>query len=269
MKILFTDLDDTLLNKQATVSDYSKLVLKRWVEAGNLLVPTSGRPLLSVQKLINSVGISDLVQYILAYNGALIWDCQKNEEAWSAKLPVEDARIIQETCFDMKIHVQTYANETIVTPVEDDEIHFYMGKIFLPVEYVPDPISHIGTKPYKMLAISLNDRSRLIALQEALSQKLGDRLNMFFSSPNYFEMVNVHASKGLAGKELCKLLNISLSDSYAAGDQENDLSMIEQMGCGIGMLNAVETVKHAADVITDYDHDHDGLVRFLEDHVEF
>ena len=37
MKILFTDLDDTLLNKESKISEYSKSVLRDFVDAGNIL----------------------------------------------------------------------------------------------------------------------------------------------------------------------------------------------------------------------------------------
>ena len=38
MKILFTDLDDTLLNNQSEVSEYTKEVILRMLECGHRLV---------------------------------------------------------------------------------------------------------------------------------------------------------------------------------------------------------------------------------------
>ena len=84
MKILHTDLDGTLLNKASLVSERTKEELKRFTDAGNLLVPNSGRPLLSIQKLLESAGIADMVRFIVAYNGALIWDRDKDAPAWTA-----------------------------------------------------------------------------------------------------------------------------------------------------------------------------------------
>ena len=51
----------------------------------------------------------------------------------------------------------------------------------------------------------------------------------------------------------------------AAGDAENDLSMIEAAGMGIAMQNAAEEIRFAATTITPYDNDHDGLAHALVD----
>lgn len=52
--------------------------------------------------------------------------------------------------------------------------------------------------------------------------------------------------------------------SLAAGDAENDLSMIVQAGTGIAMANATPEVQKAATMVTLYDNDHDGLARTIE-----
>ena len=54
-----------------------------------------------------------------------------------------------------------------------------------------------------------------------------------------------------------------MENTIAAGDAENDNSMLIEAGLGIAMLNAQESTKAAADVITDADCDHDGLAPFL------
>ena len=50
MKILFTDLDDTLLNNQSQVSPENKAFLDEFLADGNRLALASGRPLLSVME---------------------------------------------------------------------------------------------------------------------------------------------------------------------------------------------------------------------------
>ena len=50
MKILFTDLDDTLLNNQSRVSPETKDFLDAFLAAGNRLVHYSGRPLIRLME---------------------------------------------------------------------------------------------------------------------------------------------------------------------------------------------------------------------------
>ena len=56
---------------------------------------------------------------------------------------------------------------------------------------------------------------------------------------------------------------VDIKNTYAAGDEQNDISMIEAAGCGIAMANATELVKESADVVTKEDNNHDGLAEFI------
>ena len=58
-------------------------------------------------------------------------------------------------------------------------------------------------------------------------------------------------------------MDIPISCSLAAGDEANDISMIQTAALGIAMQNAADIVKQAADLITETDNDHDGLAPIL------
>lgn len=72
-----------------------------------------------------------------------------------------------------------------------------------------------------------------------------------------------HVSKGHAVKKLCELLQIPLANTVAAGDQENDISMIEAAAVGAAMKNATDAVKASADYITENDCNHSGVAEIL------
>ena len=94
---------------------------------------------------------------------------------------------------------------------------------------------------------------------------VGDRLTLLYSNPYYLEIFPSEAGKGSAVKRLAEYLNVPIENTFAAGDEQNDISMIEAAGCGIAMANATDLVKSKADVITKDDNDHDGLAPFIED----
>ena len=48
------------------------------------------------------------------------------------------------------------------------------------------------------------------------------------------------------------------------GDNNNDIEMIEESKVGVAMSNATNELKQKADFITDYDNDHDGIMKFLK-----
>ena len=82
--------------------------------------------------------------------------------------------------------------------------------------------------------------------------------------PRYIELFPASSGKGIGLQWLCNYLHIPVSRSLAAGDELNDISMLEAAGVGIAMENAREAVKKTADIITQEDNDHDGLVPILE-----
>ena len=84
-----------------------------------------------------------------------------------------------------------------------------------------------------------------------------------FSSSFYYEVNAAGVSKGAALAAFCAARGISLEDTVAFGDNENDLTMIRTAGLGVAMGNAVDMLKQAADVVTTSNDDH-GIARVLE-----
>ena len=57
-----------------------------------------------------------------------------------------------------------------------------------------------------------------------------------------------------------------LSRAAALGDGGNDIEMLKTVGCGVAMGNAGDTVRAAADIVTDA-YDRDGVARIIEQYV--
>lgn len=64
------------------------------------------------------------------------------------------------------------------------------------------------------------------------------------------DILPVNGSKAEGIKHLAKRLNIAKENIYAFGDGLNDLEMIEYVGTGVVMGNAVDSLKELADFIT-------------------
>lgn len=114
-----------------------------------------------------------------------------------------------------------------------------------------------------MIVIDLHDRAKMNAYRAAMEPWAKGKISMFYSSPHYLEHVPEHVSKGHAVKKLCELLQIPLANTVAAGDQENDISMIEAAAVGAAMKNATDAVKASADYITENDCNHSGVAEIL------
>lgn len=263
MKILFTDLDGTLLNNQSMVSKNTKAFLDDFIHAGNKLVLSSGRPLNSILEVKELAGLNYPGLLISASNGTQIYDCDSKTPIQEKRLSLSQVAYLQAQAKAFGLHIQTYTDDAIVTAAEDEEIRFYRRRIHLPLLLADDYASFLPKEPLKMLAIHLSDHGRLDAFCEHIADWAADKIQYIFSNDFYLELFHKDAGKGNAVRFICDYFKIPLSDSYAAGDTDNDISMIREAGCGIAMQNAAPEVKEAADVITPKDNDSDGLAEFM------
>ena len=77
------------------------------------------------------------------------------------------------------------------------------------------------------------------------------------------EVMGEGATKGTALTWLCEHLGERLADAWAFGDNINDIPMLQAAGHGMAMINAESEDREAADAITEYDNDHDGVARTI------
>lgn len=263
MKILFTDLDGTLLNKESKISARTKVFLDEFINAGNKLVLSSGRPLDSIIEVKESSGLNYSGVIIIASNGTQIYDCDSKTSILEKRMPLSFVSHLQAEAAKHRLHIHTYTDDAIVCDSEDEEILYYRRRIHLPLIIADDYASYLTEGPFKMLAIDLKNHERLTDFCESIAGWAEDKIRYIFSSNYYLELFVKDAGKGNAVRYIYEHFGVSRNDTYAAGDAENDISMLEAAGCGIAMQNAADIVKKAADVITPKDNDNDGLAEFM------
>lgn len=264
MKLLFTDLDDTLLNNQSLVSAETKAFLDKFLEDGNRLILSSGRPLASVLEVKEQAGLSQPGIFVSSSNGTLVYDCDNRRIIKKTCLPLSYVTYLQKQAKALSLHIHTYREEegksdAIITPDENEEIRYYRRRVHLPLilsENLCDPLIE---GPCKLLAISLHNPEKLESFRRNIADWAEDKIQTIYSNKQYLELFDKSAGKGSSLRFLCDYLQVPLSDVYAAGDADNDISMLEAAGCGIAMKNASDKVKAHADVVTDLDNDRNGL----------
>lgn len=265
-KIFFTDLDGTLLTTDKKISPRTRQELHSWMAEGNYLALSSGRPLASVLEVIRLNELDYDNQYAIASNGSVICHCPSGEKILERTLTFEQASKVAQIALSHNVFCQTYDDTSILVPYESEEVKRYTKVIHMPYKVLPNFPEGLSQAPYKMLCISYDCPEKLTEIAPLIQDELADEVHCVFSSPHFLEVFPITSGKGSAVKELCKLLNIPIERSYAAGDEGNDISMIEAAGCGIAMLNGIDDLKKAADIVTDTDNDHDGLAPILHDY---
>lgn len=265
-KLLFLDLDGTLLNDSKQITQGNRDALKRILDRGHGVVITTGRPLSSAIQQAHLLGLDKPGCYLIAYNGGLIYDWTTEQEIFSRTVSLADTFEIFDMVNLQGVHIQTYDDRDVLVEkrCDDEEVVRYCRGTLMQYRVLDDIRAGLKKEPVKCLAIDFRDQTNLIRIQDQILEKMSDRLDAFFSCDQYLEIVPLGISKGEAVRMLCRMLDVPIAHAVAVGDAANDLSMIEAAGIGVAMCNGTDEVKSAADYVTTRDHNHDGVAEVIE-----
>ena len=266
-RILFTDLDGTLLNNESRVVGKMRQALVDMCKTGHVLVLSSGRPLDSMQEVMCEAGLDFPGMYVIANNGALIYDCDNKRALSELRVSYEDVAGVWKLAKEYGVHVQTYTTTQIISREDNREVQYYRRKIHMPLILADNPLEVLNKEPYKLLCIDLDDHERITAFQAKVHEQFGERLQTVFSNPYYLEIFVKEAGKGNALRFLCNYLNVPIENSIAAGDAQNDISMLEAAGLSVAMCNGDEDIRAMADVVTKRDNHECGLADVVYEYI--
>ena len=285
MFLFFSDLDGTLLNDEKKVTDKTLDAIKAYLAAGNQFVIASGRASESILGVLRRAGLPTEDIVIVSYNGGHTWRTKDGATIAKHTIPLETARIIRDLCRESGIYLQTYHKHKVVASTEGEELDYYLTNSRMEA-ILKDDILEFGEEPYKMLAIALDGHEKLLELQERIREKLsflpedgvscdGERgseskkrgdcggITTLFSEPSFLEIMPRDSGKGNAILDVAKYFGVDIENTYAAGDADNDLSMLQAAGHAVVMCNGTDSAKALADIITERDNNHDGLAEII------
>ncbi|UXR68834.1 Cof-type HAD-IIB family hydrolase [Staphylococcus sp. IVB6246] len=259
--LIIFDMDDTLLTSQNKVSQLTKDYLLKVQQQGYKLTLASGRPTEGMLEVAKELKLDEYGSYIMSYNGGQTMDISNQSVIAKKSVSKENFDRIVDFCRENDMMVLTYYNGEIVIEGE----HEYMGvesKLTgMPMIQVSDIKAHVQTDVPKAMAVDYEDKiAEMLATQ---TSQFTDELTVTISKPFFLEFMSKGVSKGAAIRRLAEQLDLSIDRMIAFGDSANDLDMIETVGTGVAMGNALEIVKEKADVVTK-SHDEDGIPYILE-----
>ncbi len=263
-KIFFTDLDGTLLNDKKEITPRNRKAVEQLLKAGHVIAISTGRALQSALIQAENLGLTEKNCYIICYNGAQIYDIERKKLLCRKTLPMECVRFAFDEAKKFGIDIQTYSDTHVIAEKDNPNIRRYAALQGLDYLITDDVTQALPCEPPKMLALDFDDSDRVLAFQHYFSERCDGKINLCLSDPALLELTPPEVSKGMAVRFLCEYLGIPLINSVAAGDAENDLSMIQAAHVGAAMCNGINTLKEHADYITEADNNHDGIAEILE-----
>ncbi len=263
-KILFTDLDDTLLDSRKQITSENRRAIRQAEERGHKIVLCTGRPLMGITSLIQELDLARPGSCAVAYNGGVIYDCYQKQIIYKKSIPIPHVKYIFQKSLQYDLFCQTYSDTHLLAPCSSPELEEYLAKSWMPCHILPDLPEGLVTAPAKVLVIGSQDSSRLDCYLRDMREWAKDKISLFYSSPIYLEHVPLGISKGSAIRWLCQYFHIPLENTVAVGDQQNDIPMLQTAHIGAAMANATDECRAAADYITERDCDHSGLAEVIE-----
>ena len=259
-RLLFLDLDGTLLNDEKEITRGNREALERTLQRGHGVIITTGRPLKSALAQAKRLGLDQPGCYTIAYNGAMVYDWGKQDKIFSRALPIPSVIRVFEKANEIGAHIPTYDSfDVLVEKRGDDEaVRRYCKMVSMTHRVIGDVHTDLQEDPVKCLVINYEKKDGLERMQAWIRENMPE-MDCFFSCPQFLEVVPKGMNKGEAVKMLCQKLDVAIENAVACGDAANDLAMLKAAGIGVAMINGSDEVKAVADYITTRDNNHDGV----------
>lgn len=262
-RILFTDLDGTLLDDNKNITPGNQQAIDEALSLGHKIVLSTGRPLASAKIQAARLGLTREGCYAITYNGGLIYDLYRQETLFGRTIPKDLVLELFHAASARSLHIHTYTDTHILSCHDTEELREYSASTLLPYCIAEPSLPELTSEPYKVLAIDYRSMAPLLAYQQDILQKYSDLLDSFFSSDCFLEIVPKNINKGASVRWLCRHLGIPLEHSVAAGDAQNDISMLEAAHIGAVMCNAFPGISEHGNYITRADNNHDGVAEII------
>ena len=262
IRLIATDLDDTLLNEHSDINPRVMEALKAAMAAGCGIVLSSGRMLEAMLPLAERIGVN---APMLLFNGALAYDHRTQETIFADRLPYETALAIVEMCEDMGFYIQVYPGKNYYCQKVVAYTRRYAANIHFNATPVGKPVSQwMKEHPSDMQKLLLIDTPEgATRAQETLLRAFPHGACFLKSKPYFLEISPEGVDKGKSLLRLAKHLGLERDEVMAFGDGENDVSMIASAGTGVCMENGCPGARAAADIIAPSNRE-DGVAAVIE-----
>ena len=264
IKAVFMDLDNTLLRSDKGVSDYTAAVLARCRQRGIKIAFATARPRRAIDRVTPTGGINGTLSAIprdgLIYHGGVAIEAEgallahNGIETKTAQALIEDllARWPDAALF-LEVEEKLYCNF--------DASSIWPGIAYIESEF---PAMPEGSIDKLLVGLPANGTVGLPAdMRDALPELMPLGLTVTPERGGIAIIQNAAATKCAGMVALMNHWGIPLLYAAAFGDDMSDISMLESVGWGIAVENALDDVKAIVDRVCG-SNDQDGVARWLE-----
>lgn len=266
-KIIFSDIDGTLLNAQRETSPALRTQVTRLTAQDIPFILISSRMPAAMTHLQADLGISG--QPMICYNGG--WVLAGGEPIHSTTISLDLAQAIVEWNPAAGLSVQLFHADEWYVGQHDHyaDREQRNTKVIPTLRPLPEVLTDWQARqiaPHKIMV--MGSPTGLDALVAYLEGHFPNALHLYRSKDDYLEIAARSISK-LTGVEVLlrhAFPGLTLADCLAFGDNYNDLEMLAAVGTGIAVANAKAEVLAVADFVVATNREDgvaQGLARFF------
>ncbi|MEK5055345.1 HAD family hydrolase [Niallia sp. FSL K6-0212] len=244
-KVLFLDIDGTILTPEDTIQDSTKKAVQLMKEKGLEVFLATGRPLHE----ISHIGETLAIESFIGYNGEYAIHNGKDvfRQPMSPDLVTKYLDIANEKGNELILYTNTHNllshPEEKMTKQFSEKFHLKQNRAFT-----------LDEKANILGITIINLREEDISLYEDFPDIHLSQVNIDGFRHSY-DVISDKVNKGFAVSLILKRLGIEKEASIAFGDGLNDKEMLEVVGEGFAMGNAHELLfsyaKHTTTSVTD------------------
>lgn len=234
IKIIFFDIDGTLIDmKKKVISEKMKETLIRLKENGILICIATGRTPVTMPKF-------DFVDFdaFLTFNGSYCFN--KKDAIFSNPIPTEDVKKIISNAAAIGRPVSIATKERLSANGRDQDLVDYYKIAKLEVKVTDDFEQVAEEEIYQIMMGCYKEEydSMMKGIEGARITGWWDRA---------VDIIPANGGKGVGVEKILEYYHLDKSEALAFGDGNNDIELLQAVGCGVAMENASEQLKAIAD----------------------
>ena len=270
-RMVAIDLDGTLLRKDGTMGERTRLALQAAVRQGIKVVICTGRRFRTTLPILAEL---QLAVPVIVHGGQLIKDAGTYETLHhnylSKDFSLEVVKFLKAHGVTPIVYVDLFAQGIdIYLDNERDGHPFHLKYLQLNrshCHFVGD-VTRVFC-PQTIHVGALADRPSLERLNVRIEREFGSSVrHLIMNNTNdegaFLEIMNSDSSKWRALSRLIEMEGLTPEEVICIGDEINDLEMIRHAGLGVAMGNAIQAVKAVAGYIT-CSNEEDGVAHVVE-----
>ena len=249
IRYVAVDLDGTLLNKDHEVSEFTKMILQRFIAAGGILILASGRPTYGMRKVENALSLKEFGGILLSFNGGELTDCKTGEILYQKPLKKQRIPSLVQQAREMGANLLTYQDNYILTEQPKEKYCDFEAQLNgMQIKKLKNFETDIQFPIVKCLMTIPPERMSI--LETRLKEQWKGELSISHSQPFFLEITEKGIDKAQALDFYLNKRGDSREKLVAFGDGMNDFTMLRYAGLGVAMGNAPDSIKTLADVTT-------------------